>query len=101
MRWLPGLSHVPISDDPALVGRLIRQFVDDAERARSHGGDLTAASFQIAHLIRQRGSCTALPRKPVLGKGPQPVVGSRFPAPSETSHRRRGLSQAGTNNVGK
>jgi pimeloyl-ACP methyl ester carboxylesterase len=45
MRWLPGLSHVPISDDPALVGRLIRQFVDDAERARSRGGDLTAASF--------------------------------------------------------
>jgi pimeloyl-ACP methyl ester carboxylesterase len=31
MRWLAGLSHVPISDDPALVGRLIRQFLDDAE----------------------------------------------------------------------
>jgi hypothetical protein len=31
MRWLPGLSHVPISDDPALVGRLIRQFLDDTE----------------------------------------------------------------------
>jgi pimeloyl-ACP methyl ester carboxylesterase len=38
MRWLPGLSHVPISDDPALVGRLIRQFID-AERVPSHGGD--------------------------------------------------------------
>jgi hypothetical protein len=45
MRRLPGLSHVPISDDPALVGRLIRQFLDDAEQARSRGGDLTAASF--------------------------------------------------------
>jgi hypothetical protein len=45
MRWIPGLSHVPISDDPALAGRLIRQFLDDAERARSHGGHLTAASF--------------------------------------------------------
>jgi pimeloyl-ACP methyl ester carboxylesterase len=45
MRWLPGLSHVPISDDPALVGRLIRQFLDDAERARSRGAGLTAASF--------------------------------------------------------
>jgi hypothetical protein len=45
MRWLPGLSHVPISDDPALVGRLIRRVVDDAEGARSRGGDLTAASF--------------------------------------------------------
>jgi pimeloyl-ACP methyl ester carboxylesterase len=45
MRWLPGLSHVPISDDPALVRRLIRQFIDDAEHARSHGRHLTAASF--------------------------------------------------------
>jgi pimeloyl-ACP methyl ester carboxylesterase len=34
MRWLPGLSHVPISDDPALVGRLMRKFLDDAQRAR-------------------------------------------------------------------
>jgi pimeloyl-ACP methyl ester carboxylesterase len=31
MRWLPGLSHVPISDDPALVGRLMLEFVDQAE----------------------------------------------------------------------
>ena len=44
LRWLPGLSHVPISDDPALVGRLIRQFVDDAERGRRRGAQLTAAS---------------------------------------------------------
>lgn len=44
LRWLPGLSHVPISDDPGLVGRLIRQFLDDAERARSRGGHLTAVS---------------------------------------------------------
>ena len=36
LRWLPGLSHVPISDDPALIGRLIRQFLDDAEHARGN-----------------------------------------------------------------
>jgi len=45
MRWLPGLSHVPISDDPALVGRLICQFLDDAEHARTRARHLTAASF--------------------------------------------------------
>ena len=33
MRWLAGLSHVPISDDPVVVSRLIREFVGDAERA--------------------------------------------------------------------
>jgi len=27
LRWLPGLSHVPISDDPALVGRLMLDFL--------------------------------------------------------------------------
>jgi hypothetical protein len=43
--WLPGLSHLPISDDPALVGWLIRQFIDDGVAARSHGGHSTAASF--------------------------------------------------------
>jgi pimeloyl-ACP methyl ester carboxylesterase len=45
MRWLPGLSHVPISDDPALVGRLIRQFLDDVGHGRTRGRHLTAASF--------------------------------------------------------
>jgi pimeloyl-ACP methyl ester carboxylesterase len=45
MRWLPGLSHVPISDDPALVGRLMRQFIGDSERTRSRGAHLNAASF--------------------------------------------------------
>jgi pimeloyl-ACP methyl ester carboxylesterase len=44
LRWLRGLSHVPISDDPALVGRLIREFLDDAQRAPGRGGDVTAAS---------------------------------------------------------
>jgi pimeloyl-ACP methyl ester carboxylesterase len=35
MRWLPGLSHVPISDDPALVARLILEFLADAVREGS------------------------------------------------------------------
>jgi pimeloyl-ACP methyl ester carboxylesterase len=28
MRWLPGLSHVPISDDPALISRLMLDHLD-------------------------------------------------------------------------
>jgi pimeloyl-ACP methyl ester carboxylesterase len=27
LRWLPGLSHVPISDDPAAVARLLLDFL--------------------------------------------------------------------------
>jgi pimeloyl-ACP methyl ester carboxylesterase len=45
MRWLPGLSHVPISDDPALVGRLMLDFVDKAEGARGLGAHLTRSAF--------------------------------------------------------
>jgi len=44
LRWLPGLSHVPISDDPALVGRLMLDFVNQAEENRSRGVQLTAAA---------------------------------------------------------
>jgi len=39
LRWLPGLSHVPISDDPALVGRLIRHLIDNAETGRQEMRD--------------------------------------------------------------
>lgn len=45
MRWLPGLSHVPISDDPALVGGLMRDFLDEAERGRGHGTHLSVAAL--------------------------------------------------------
>jgi pimeloyl-ACP methyl ester carboxylesterase len=45
MRWLTGLSHVPISDDPALVSGLMLDFLDQAERDRSHGAHLTPAAF--------------------------------------------------------
>jgi hypothetical protein len=73
MRWLAGLSHLPISDDPALVGRLIRQFVDDAERARSRGGDLTAA--------RSRISCGRAAHAPAL----PPETGLRYGINSRSS----------------
>jgi pimeloyl-ACP methyl ester carboxylesterase len=33
LRWLPGLSHVPISDDPALVGRLMLDFLHATNEA--------------------------------------------------------------------
>jgi pimeloyl-ACP methyl ester carboxylesterase len=35
LRWLPGLSHVPISDDPALVARLMLDFLNTAEAGRN------------------------------------------------------------------
>ena len=34
LRWLPGLSHVPISDDPALVARLMVDFLNTTSGAR-------------------------------------------------------------------
>lgn len=36
LRWLPGLSHVPISDDPALVARHIFDFVNSTAGGRGH-----------------------------------------------------------------
>jgi pimeloyl-ACP methyl ester carboxylesterase len=30
LRWLPGLSHIPISDDPAEVTRILTDFVAEA-----------------------------------------------------------------------
>ena len=39
MQWLPGLSHVPISDDPRLVASLMLRFLktatEDGERDRT------------------------------------------------------------------
>jgi pimeloyl-ACP methyl ester carboxylesterase len=36
MRWLPGLSHVPISDDPQLVASLMLRFLKTATDKREH-----------------------------------------------------------------
>jgi hypothetical protein len=32
MQWLPGLSHVPISDDPRLVASLMLRFLKTATK---------------------------------------------------------------------
>ena len=44
LRWLPGLSHVPISDDPALVARLMLNFLTTAEAGRNRGAHLALAA---------------------------------------------------------
>jgi pimeloyl-ACP methyl ester carboxylesterase len=43
LRWLPGLSHVPISDDPTLVARLIRDFAGQTEVSAASSPHLSAA----------------------------------------------------------
>jgi pimeloyl-ACP methyl ester carboxylesterase len=37
MQWLPGLSHVPISDDPQLVASLVLRFLKTSTEKREHG----------------------------------------------------------------
>jgi len=44
LRWLPGLSHVPISDDPALVARLMLNFANTAEAGRGRGAHSALAA---------------------------------------------------------
>jgi pimeloyl-ACP methyl ester carboxylesterase len=36
LRWLPGLSHVPISDDPQLIASLMLRFLKTATDKREH-----------------------------------------------------------------
>jgi pimeloyl-ACP methyl ester carboxylesterase len=42
LQWLPGLSHVPISDDPQLVASLMLRFLKTATEKRDHGRRLPA-----------------------------------------------------------
>jgi pimeloyl-ACP methyl ester carboxylesterase len=42
LRWLPGLSHVPISDDPQLVASLMLRFLTTATERREYGRRLPA-----------------------------------------------------------
>jgi pimeloyl-ACP methyl ester carboxylesterase len=42
MQWLPGLSHVPISDDPRLVASLILRFLKTSAEHSDHGRKLPA-----------------------------------------------------------
>jgi pimeloyl-ACP methyl ester carboxylesterase len=43
LRWLPGLSHVPISDDPRLVASLMLRFLKTATETRERDRTLPAA----------------------------------------------------------
>jgi hypothetical protein len=43
LRWLPGLSHVPLSDDPALVTRHMLHFLNSTAGARGRDTHLTPA----------------------------------------------------------
>jgi pimeloyl-ACP methyl ester carboxylesterase len=45
MRWLPGLSHVPISDDPGLVGRVMLDFL---RSTRNGHGDGSVSNVETA-----------------------------------------------------
>jgi pimeloyl-ACP methyl ester carboxylesterase len=42
LRWLPGLSHVPISDDPAGIARILLTFLRDSTTEREIENALTA-----------------------------------------------------------
>jgi pimeloyl-ACP methyl ester carboxylesterase len=42
LQWLPGLSHVPISDDPQLVATIMLRFLKTATEQREHGRRLPA-----------------------------------------------------------
>jgi pimeloyl-ACP methyl ester carboxylesterase len=43
MQWLPGLSHVPISDDPRLVASIMLRFLETAPPSRESGRTLSAS----------------------------------------------------------
>jgi hypothetical protein len=59
LQWLPGLSHVPISDDPRLVASLMLRFLKIATENSEHGRRLPAqrrtrsASFTVVGLLQQ------------------------------------------------
>jgi len=65
-RWLYGLSHVPISDDPELVTRLMLDFLNTtAERSESCGNpsstsrDATTPPAQPQNRHGRMGRCAA------------------------------------------
>jgi pimeloyl-ACP methyl ester carboxylesterase len=43
LRMLPGLSHVPISDDPGMVAGLMLDFLGRTEEVQAPGANLTLA----------------------------------------------------------
>ena len=48
IQWLPGLSHVPISDDPRLVASLMLRFLKTSHRDREHGRTLQARRSRVS-----------------------------------------------------
>ena len=42
LQWLPGLSHVPISDDPRLVASIMLRFLKTSTENSDHGRRLPA-----------------------------------------------------------
>jgi pimeloyl-ACP methyl ester carboxylesterase len=59
LQWLPGLSHVPISDDPQLVASLMLRFLKTATENRER--DTTPAAAPVASRV---------PRKRLMGQAP-------------------------------
>ena len=53
LQWLPGLSHVPISDDPRLVASLMLRFLKTATENRERDRPLPA-SFGSSHVRTTR-----------------------------------------------
>jgi pimeloyl-ACP methyl ester carboxylesterase len=49
LQWLPGLSHVPISDDPQLVASLMLRFLKTTTENRERDRTLPAASLVSSH----------------------------------------------------
>jgi pimeloyl-ACP methyl ester carboxylesterase len=58
LRWLPGLSHVPISDDPQLVASLMLRFLKTATEARERDRTLPA-SLGSSHVRTTRPTAQA------------------------------------------
>jgi hypothetical protein len=59
LRWLPSLSHVPISDDPQRVASIMLRFLKTATENRER--DTTPAAAPVASRV---------PRKRLMGQAP-------------------------------
>jgi len=52
LQWFPGLSHVPISDDPQLVATIMLRFLKTATENRER--DTTPAAAPVASRVSRR-----------------------------------------------
>jgi pimeloyl-ACP methyl ester carboxylesterase len=69
MQWLPGLSHVPISDDPRLVASIMLRFLETAPPSREPGRTLSASP--VSSRVRPTAQVATLPTVRTIG----PVIG--------------------------